>query len=79
MPTTRPRHPVTETDEIADILDEAALKWPGVPRAKLIQLVIGDWATGGNSPSARAAARQALVGSLPASSVLYEREVDWPE
>ncbi len=45
----RPRHPVTETDDIAEILDEAARKWPDVPRAKLIHLVLADWAAGARS------------------------------
>jgi len=28
MPTTRVRHTLTETNEIADALDDAALTWP---------------------------------------------------
>jgi hypothetical protein len=28
MPTTKPRHTVTETDELAAALDEAARRWP---------------------------------------------------
>ena len=36
MPTTRPRHFVTETDELAAALDEAEARWPGVSRAQLI-------------------------------------------
>lgn len=36
MPTTRPRHFVTETDDLADALDEAARRWPGASRAQLI-------------------------------------------
>ncbi|WP_420432401.1 hypothetical protein [Candidatus Poriferisocius sp.] len=79
MPTTRPRHPVTETDEIAEILDEASRRWTDVPRSKLIRLVMKDWAQGGQSPSARALARESLIGSLPASSELYDRDEDWPE
>ena len=79
MPTTRPRHPVTETDEIAAVLDEAARRWSGVSRAKLIALVLVDWAKGGRSPSARADARADLVGSLPGSAELYDRHQDWPE
>lgn len=79
VPTTRPRHPVTETDEIAKILDDAARKWPGVPRSRLIQRVITDWAAGGRSPAARSAARKELVGSLPGSAELYDPKVDWPE
>ena len=79
MPTTRPRHPVTETPDIARILDEAARRWPGTPRAKLIQRVLVDWAGGGRSLAARAEARRSLVGSLPGSSALYDRAEEWPE
>ncbi len=34
--TTRPRHFVTETDELAAALDDAALRWPELSRAQLI-------------------------------------------
>ncbi|MDE0319851.1 MAG: hypothetical protein OXH86_14505 [Acidimicrobiaceae bacterium] len=78
MPTTRPRHPVTETDEIADVLDAAAQRWPDLPRAKLVQLVLLDWDRGGRSPAARADARAGLAGSLPGSAELYDRTEDWP-
>jgi hypothetical protein len=36
MPTTRPRHFVTETDDLADVLDAAALRWPGLSRPQLL-------------------------------------------
>jgi hypothetical protein len=36
MPTTRPRHFVTETDDLAEALDEAARHWPGLSRAQLL-------------------------------------------
>ena len=36
MPTTRPRHQVTETPEVARALDLAAKRWPGEPRSKLL-------------------------------------------
>lgn len=78
MPTTRPRHAVTETAEIAAILDEASRRWSEAPRAKLILHVMRDWAEGGRSPSSSAQAREALVGSLPGSSDLYDRASDWP-
>jgi hypothetical protein len=79
VPTTLPRHPVTETADIADILDLAAQRWPGAPRAKLIRLVLADWAGGGRSPAARAEALRALSGSMPGTSGLYHRDEDWPE
>lgn len=36
MPTTRPRHQVTETEELAAALDEAATRWPQLSRGQLI-------------------------------------------
>lgn len=78
MPTTRPRHSVTETDEITAVLNEAERRWPGVSRSELTRLVIIDWAQGGRAPSVRAQARDALIGSLPSSSDLYSQDEDWP-
>lgn len=41
MPTTRPRHFVTETDDLAQALDEAASRWPDLSRAQvLVQLAL---------------------------------------
>lgn len=36
MPTTRPRHFVTETDDLAEALNAAASRWPDVSRAQLL-------------------------------------------
>lgn len=36
MPTTRQRHFVTETDDLAAALDAAAQRWPGLSRAQLL-------------------------------------------
>ena len=36
MPTTRPRHFVTETDDLAEALDAAEARWPGSSRAQLL-------------------------------------------
>ena len=36
MPTARPRHFVTETDDLAAALDAAATRWPGLSRAQLL-------------------------------------------
>ncbi|MDE0216735.1 MAG: hypothetical protein OXN79_09195 [bacterium] len=77
MPTTHPRHSVTETEEIARVLDEASRRWPDAPRAKLIRLIMLEWIQSGRSPSSRAEARSALVGSMPGSSALYDRSRDW--
>lgn len=42
MPTTRARHMVTETDEVARAIDEAARRWPAAAgsRARLLLLLI---------------------------------------
>ncbi|HYZ01690.1 MAG TPA: hypothetical protein VFA92_09360 [Candidatus Binatia bacterium] len=42
MPTSRPRHTITETDEIARALDEAARRWPRErhARGKLLQRLV---------------------------------------
>jgi hypothetical protein len=41
MPTTRPRLTITETDELAEALDVAAVRWPevGSRRELLLRLV----------------------------------------
>lgn len=36
MPTTRPRHFITETDDLARALDVAAARWPGLSRPQLL-------------------------------------------
>jgi hypothetical protein len=36
VPTTRPRHLVTETDALAAALDAAALRWPELSRPQLL-------------------------------------------
>jgi hypothetical protein len=36
VPTTRPRHLVTETEALAAALDEAAERWPGLSRPQLL-------------------------------------------
>lgn len=38
MPTSRPRHSITETDEVSRALDDASHRWPedGAARSKLL-------------------------------------------
>lgn len=36
VPTTRPRHLITETDDLRRALDAAAARWPGLSRAQLL-------------------------------------------
>jgi len=46
VPTARRRYQVTETDDVARALDEAAKRWPGEPRSRLIVRAI---VVGGNA------------------------------
>jgi hypothetical protein len=40
MPTTRPRHLLTETDDIAAAIDAAAHLYPGTSRADILRRLI---------------------------------------
>lgn len=40
MATTRPRHTITETDDVAAALDVAADRWPDEPRAELLRRLV---------------------------------------
>lgn len=40
VPTTRPRHQVTETPDVARALDLAARRWPDEPRSRLLLRLI---------------------------------------
>jgi hypothetical protein len=40
VPTTRPRHQITETPAVAHALDIAAQRWPTEPRSKLLLLLV---------------------------------------
>ena len=40
MPTARPRHQITETDDIAAALDLAADRWPDEARSDLMRRLI---------------------------------------
>lgn len=44
VPTARPRHMITETDEIARAIDAAARRWPEAAgnRAELLRLIVLD-------------------------------------
>ena len=64
MPTTRPRHVVTETDELARALDAAARRWPedGQSRAKLLlHLVYEGQRALQDEAAANAAGRRAAI------------------
>jgi len=89
MPTARPRHTITETDEVARALDEAAQRWPedaGARGRLLVRLVeAGQAAINGDRDSERNARRQAvrrtagiLTGVYRPDELKRLRE-DWPD
>jgi hypothetical protein len=87
VPTTRPRHQVTETPDIAAALDLAAKQWPGEPRARLLVRLV----TLGQTTLQRDqdAARRARLAAIEETSGKYsdafppgylaELRQDWPE
>jgi hypothetical protein len=86
MPTTRPRHFVTETDDLADALDAAATRWPGLSRAQLlVQLALEGHHAAQRTHDERhrrrlAAVREhsgALTGAYPSDYLDRMRE-GWP-
>lgn len=88
MPTSRPRHSVTETDEIVRALDAAARRWPqdADSRSQLLHRLIDlGWSTLhaelADDEDARHdavdATAGALTGAYPAGYLQDLRE-DWP-
>ena len=89
MPTSRPRHVITETDEIARALDAAAKRWPENrdSRAKLVVRLLGEGYRALNETTVQAAAerREALRGTSGLLTGFYgpgylqQLRQDWPE
>lgn len=87
MPTTRARHQVTETPDVAWALDVAALRWPGEPRARLLLRLVqaGGDAVADGAETERERRRQAIrasSGTYPGAfgpDYLAELRADWPE
>ena len=89
MPTKRPRHVITETDQIVRALDDAARRWPADRgnRTKLLARLVEE----GHHAVLRqrdhdAAARSAAVDRTSAAltgaygdGYLAELREDWPE
>ena len=87
MPTTRPRHQVTETEELAVALDEAAARWPELSRGQLITrlaleghraAVVRQRQHHGDRLDALQRHCGALTGVYPPGHLEDLRE-DWPE
>jgi hypothetical protein len=84
MPTTRPRYTLTETDEIAKALDDAAMAWPalrgdrGALLRKLVQAGQASVHTGGGVKALVSDAAGAATGAYPrdARATLL---AEWPE
>lgn len=87
MPTTRPRHVVTESDELKAALDGAAARWPGLRRsALLVRLALEGHHAAQVEQEKRVRRRlEAIDRSSGALSDIYDadylRELreDWPE
>lgn len=89
MPTTRPRHLITETEAVARALDDAAERWPEDRdnRARLLVRLVqeGHRAVVHRHEDEVAARREAIASTSGAFTGMYEpnyldelRE-DWPE
>jgi hypothetical protein len=87
MPTTRPRHVVTETEQIARALDDAARRWPEESsRAKLLLRLVdeGHQAVTAQHDHRVAARHEAIARTSGALTGVYRRDYltelreDWP-
>lgn len=89
MPTSRPRHVITETDPVASALDDAAKRWPADRgnRAKLLLRLVkeGHRAVVDENASAIARRREAVARTSGALTGLYgenyrdDVRADWPQ
>lgn len=88
MPTSRPRHTITETDEVAAALRDAAKRWPEERQARgrlLLRLLHEGHRAIAADQLAAASRRQdalhrtagALAGAYPADYLEQLRD-DWP-
>ncbi len=84
MPTTRPRHTLTETDEIAAALNDAAVAWPelrgdrGALLRKLVEAGRNSVHKGGGVRALLAEASGAATGAYPRNA-RAELLAEWPE
>jgi hypothetical protein len=88
MPTTRPRHVITETDKVTRALDDAAVRWPEDrhSRSKLLMHLLeeGHRAVVGEREHHAEARRDAIARTGGALTGAYSRDYlsqlreDWP-
>ncbi len=84
MPTTRARHTLTETDEIAGALDDAAVAWPelrgdrGALLRKLVEAGRAAVHVDGGVHGLVSGAAGAATGAYPRGS-RAELLAEWPE
>jgi len=86
MPTIRPRHYVTETDDLAAALDAAAVRWPGLSRAQLlVRLALSAADAETHAQEALRGRRVAALERLASGDFAYpagylaDLREDWPE
>ena len=82
MPTRRPRHTLTETDEITAALADATARWPGLPPTELLKRLVaqGHAALRASLDTERAAVADtsgALTGIYQSGDLDTLRQ-DWP-
>lgn len=87
MPTSRPRHTITETDEIAEALKAAALRWPedAASRGRLVRRLVVEGGQSLNAETDPARIRRQIAVELTAGTFDYppgylkELHGEWPE
>jgi len=87
MPTTRPRHQVTETPNVQRAIDLAAKRWPDKPRSKLVIDLIEAGARSieielDQAQAEHRRAVEAAAGSMTGMfgpNFLEELRKDWPD
>jgi hypothetical protein len=88
VPTSRPRHTLTETDELARALDDAAARWPSEKKARtrlLLRLVDAGHRAIQEEDAARAERRRKAIeetagifDDIYPEGYLQELREDWP-